>query len=367
MRSILMLEDGTCFEGMPIGPPGECTGPLMLHTAVVGYQEIMTDPANAGKILVFTYPLIGNYGVAGKFNESNRCWLAGVVVKEASSTYSNWQGEDTFANWLERQRVAGIGQVDTRALAVTIREKGEMWGIVSTADRSKDELRGGLQDHKSKTTKDFISQISVKEPTDLGRSASGPKIAVLDLGVLQGFLRQLEALGCNVVLLPYNTSAEAIVQLNPDGLIISNGPEEDEAIPGIVAVMKGVLGGIPTLGISIGHEIISLALGGQLRKMKAGHHGVNYPVKSVHSKRGDITVQNHSFVVEEPSLAPRDDVEITLRNVNDDSIEEIQSESLRFISAQYYPTSPGRGEVHDLFRRFLTLTERAKDTKHAKT
>jgi carbamoyl-phosphate synthase small subunit len=355
MTGILVLEDGSYFEGISIGKAGERIGEVVLNTAVVGYQEIMTDPANAGKIMVFTYPLIGNYGVAKKFSESKKCWIEALVIKEESKMYSNWQAEDSFNNFLKKEHLVAISEVDTRTLAVRIRDKGQMIGIVSSKEPKIGNLLKKLKEDKKDIRRDFIKNISVKKITEIKGNASGPKIAILDLGILNNFLKQLKTLECNLTLLPYNTDADKILGLNPDGLIISNGPEEDEAISGIVEVVKKLIGKIPLLGISLGHEIIALALGGRLRKLKAGHRGVNYPVKSPSSYKGDITVQNHSFVVDEESIKGRDDIKITLRNVNDDSIEEMESGSLKFISTQYYPVSPGFDEINGVFKRFLEL------------
>jgi len=360
MKGIIVLEDGSYFEGVPIGVSGEKIGEVVLNTAVVGYQEIMTDPANAGKILVLTYPLIGNYGVAKKFSESRRCWIEALIIKEESKMSSNWQAEDTFNNFLQRERLVAISEVDTRTLAIRIRDYGEMLGIVSSEEAKIGDLLRKIKDYRNNGRKDFIKNISVKEETEIRGNPSGPRIAIIDLGILNSFLEQLRRLGCNIILLPYNTGLDKILQSNLDGLIISNGPEEDGAVSGIVQVVKGLIGKIPLLGISLGHEIISLALGGKLKRLNVGHHGLNYPVKSPSSFKGDITVQNHSFVVDEESIKGRKEIAITLRNVNDDSIEEMESETLKFISTQYYPVSPGFDEVNEVFRRFLEMVTEGK-------
>jgi carbamoyl-phosphate synthase small subunit len=355
MKAMLVLEDGSSFEGISLGAAGERMGEVILNTSVVGYQEIMTDPANAGKIVVFTYPLIGNYGVAKKFNESRKCWIEALVIKEESNIASNWQAEDTFGNFVKKEGLAAIGEVDTRTLAVTIRDRGEMYGIVSSGKVKKDTLLKRLREYKKNSKKNLIKHISVKKIIETKGSPSEPKIAVLDLGFGNSFLKQLKTLKCNISLLPYNTGADAILKMNIDGLIISNGPEDDGAISGVVNVVQGVLGKLPIMGISTGHEIIGLALGGRLKKMKIGHHGVNYPVKSASSDKGDITVQNHSFVIDEDSIKERSDVAVTLRNVNDSSIEGMESDSLKFISIQYYPASPGFDEINEVFKRFLDI------------
>ena len=363
MKAVLVLEDGSTFHGISAGVAGERVGEVILNTAVVGYQEIMTDPANAGKILVLTYPLIGNYGAAKKFNESGKCWLSALVIKEKSRMYSNWQAEDTFGSFLRKEGLAAISEVDTRTLAVKIRDSGQMLGIVSSKEMEKSALLRKLKDYRRKTKRDFIKDISVRRTKQIKGNPSGPRVAIIDLGILNSFLEQLKSLGCNLTLLPYNTDADKILRLNPDGLVISNGPEEDEAISKIVVVVQKLLGKIPILGISTGGEIIYLALGGKLKKMKTGHHGLNYPVRSPNSYKGDITVQNHSYALDEsfyphlslPSIPQSPDIKITLRNVNDNSVEEVESLPLKFISAQYYPVSPGSGEVNEVFVRFLKM------------
>lgn len=367
MKMKLVLENGSSFQGISIGAPGERIGEVILNTAVVGYQEMLTDPANAGKILVLTYPLIGNYGTAEKFNESNKCRLEGLVIKENSNMYSNWQAQDSFENFLKKQKLTAISEIDTRTLAVEIRDKGEMLGIISAKETDEKKLLKKLQAGIKNIKNNHIADISVKELTKTGRKSSGHNIGILDLGITRSVIRQLKTLGCAVTLLPYKTDGEKILKSKFDALIISNGPEDDEAIPVVAETAKKLLGEIPMLGISTGHEVIALALGGKLKKMKLGHRGVNYPVlpakvlmegKATDSPKGEITVQNHSFIVDEDSVKNRKDVNITLKNVNDNSIEEMESKNLKFISAQYYPASPGFDEVNEVFKRFLKITKK---------
>lgn len=359
MEAKLVLEDGSCFEGISIGSLGEKIGKVVLNTAVVGYQEMMTDPSNAGKILVLTYPLIGNYGVAEKFNESKKCHVEALVIKENSKMHSNWQAEDSLVNFLKKEKVTAISEIDTRTLAVGIRDKGEMFGIISTKNTNEKKLLQKLRGAVKNIKKDFIREISVKKITKGGDNTSGTNIAILDLGITNGFIKQLKTLKCNVTLLPYNTDADKILKSKYRGVIISNGPEDDKAIPQTVKTVRKLLGKIPVLGISTGHEVIGLALGGKLKKMKAGHHGVNYPVKSPGSFKGEITVQNHSFIVNEDSIKNKKDIKITLRNVNDESIEEMESKKLKFISTQYYPVSPGFDEVNEVFLRFMKIIKKS--------
>lgn len=363
MKAILVLEDGSVFEGNASGVSGEKSGEVILNTAVVGYQEIMTDPANAGRIVVMTYPLIGNYGVAKKFYESAGCWLSGLVIKEASRIYSNWQAEGSFGDFLKKEKVVALSDADTRTLAVHIRDKGEMAAILSTKGTPKEELLEQLRLYKKKGRKNLIKEISVKEPVEIKSHPGGPRIGVLDLGMANSFIAQLKTLGCDLTLLPYDTSAEKILSSKLNGLIISNGPENDSAEGLVADTVKNILGKLPVMGISTGHEIIGLALGATLKKMKLGHHGVNYPIKSRDALKGEITTQNHSFVIDGDSIKKRKDVTVTLRNINDNTIEALESKNLKFISTQYYPSSPGFDEVNGAFIRFRNMAGRGKTAR----
>jgi carbamoyl-phosphate synthase small subunit len=362
MKAKLVLEDGSVFEGISVGTEGERIGEVVLNTAVVGYQEMVTDPTSAGKILVLTYPLIGNYGVAKKFNESKKCWISGLIIKESSRIYSNWQAEGPFEGFLKKEDVVAISDIDTRTLAVTIRDKGEMLGIISTKDSAADELLKKLKNYKKRPL-EAIKDISVKKPAEIKGKSSGANIAVLDLGMKNSFIKQLAILGCNITLLPYDTKAKDILALKPDGLIVSNGPENDSAIPEIANTVKDLLGKIPMMGVVTGHEIIGLALGAKLIRMKIGHHGSNYPIKPPDSFKGEITVQNHSYVIDEDFI-PKKSVTITMRNVNDNSIEEMEGKALKFISVQYNPVSPGFNEVNGAFIRFLKIAGKPSKMKN---
>jgi len=231
VKAKLVLEDGSFFEGLSFGVSDEKIGEVILNTAVVGYQEIITDPANAGKIVVLTYPLIGNYGVAKQFNESRKCWIEGLVIKEASRISSNWQAEDTLEKFLKKQKVVATQGIDTRTLAVRLRDKGEMFGILSTGDKKTEALLKKLKEYKKKTKINFIKRMSTKKTVRIKGKPSAQKIAILDIGITNSILKQLKDLGCAITLLPYNTRADKILALNSDGLIISNGPEKDESIP----------------------------------------------------------------------------------------------------------------------------------------
>ena len=356
MKAILLLNDGVVFEGEDFGSSGEVIGELILNTAGVGYQEMLTNPANAGKILVFTYPLIGNYGVAPKFNESKRVWTSGIVFKEKSRIFSNWQAKGSFEEFTKEHDLVGISGIDTRTLAVHIRDKGPFWGIISTQSSNRQELLNKIDAFRKKTLVSFLPKISVSKPAHLKSSAKkGAALAVLDLGITNSIIKQLQVMGFSLVLLPYNTSAQDILRQKVDGLIISDGPEEDPGLDEVVSNTKPLIGKLPILGIATGHQVLARALGCRIMKMKLGHRGVNYPVYSPPHYKGEITVQNHSWVVDADSLLKLKNIKVTAHNLNDRTIEEIESKKLRLIGTQYSPASPGFDEVNPVFNRFAKM------------
>jgi len=355
MRAILMLEDGKSFPAETLNGSGDSIGEVILNTAVVGYQEMMTDPANAGKILVLTYPLIGNYGIAPKFNESKKVWLAGLVIKEKSRIFSNWQAKSSFDDFIKMHHLLTIGEVDTRTLAVHLRQKGSMLGIISTRDSEGKELLSKIDSFRKKTKESLLPQISVKKSTRLGKAGAKYKIAILDLGIQNSIIEQLATLGFSITLLPFNTSAEEILRLKPKGLIISSGPEEDAGLKAVVDNIKPLLNKLPILGISTGHQVLARALGAKITKLKLGHHGVNYPIHNPATYKGEITVQNHSYAVDVDSLNKIKDVKIAAFNLNDRTVEEMESRKLKLLGVQYCPVSPGFGEVNSIFKKFMKM------------
>lgn len=357
MTAKLVLEDGSCFEGVSIGATGRYVGDVILNTGIVGYQQNITDPANAGKILIQTYPVIGSTGVAEKFALSSRPWAAAVIIKELSRVASNYQTEGEFQDYLAERGVICLSGVDTRAVAVAIRDNGEQAGVVSTDEADADELLKHIKSEKDSTPRDWISQVGVREPTKI--CSGSTSVAVVDLGVRADLLSQLESQDMAVTLLPCNIPAEEILQGGYEAAVFSSGPEEDDAIEPLAAEAAKLLGKIPTLGIGVGHEVLSVAAGGKTSRLPLGHRGMNYPVRSPQSWRGEITVQNHRRIVEPESLG--DDVTVTLINVNDETVEEIASGKLRMLSTHTIPAPPGPGEVHHVFRRFAGMVCNQED------
>lgn len=355
MKAILMLEDGHGFKGQALGATGERIGEVILNTSVVGYQEMMTDPANAGKILVLTYPLIGNYGVAPKFNESKKVWLSGLVIKEKSRIYSNWQARMSFDDFIKKHNLLAISEVDTRSLAVHLRHKGEMLGIISSKSFEAKELLSNLENFRKKRAESLLPRISTTNPKQLGHKKAKYKIAILDLGIANSIIRQLETLGLSIILLPYSILSAEVLRFKAQGLIISNGPEEDMGLKDVVINVKQLINKLPILGISTGHQILARALGAKVNKMKLGHRGVNYPIQNPASYKGEITVQNHSYVVDIDSLNKIKEIKITGFNLNDRSVEEMESKKLKIIGVQYEPVSPGFNEVNAVFKKFIKM------------
>jgi len=358
MKAILVLGDGHSFLGENLGATGESIGEVIFNTAVVGYQEMMTDPANAGKILVLTYPLIGNYGVAPKFNESKNVWLSGLVIKEKSRMYSNWQAKASFDDFVKEHNLLTMTEVDTRTLAVHLRQKGEMLGIISTKNFEARELLAKIDNFRKRSRESLLPKISVSKPKKMGKARAKVRIAILDLGIQNSVIRQLETLGVSIVVLPYNISPKEILRLKPHGLVISGGPEEDVGLKEVVSNVTQLLNKLPMLGICTGHQVLAMALGAKVVKMKLGHHGVNYPIQNPASYKGEITVQNHSFVVDTDTLSAIKEIKITGYNLNDRSIEEMESKRLKLIGAQYCPASAGFEEVNPIFKKFLNLIKK---------
>lgn len=357
--ALLVLEDEGVFSGSSIGIEGVAVGPLFFDTRVVGFQEVITDPANAGKILMFTYPLIGNYGINDKFNESGRAWVKGLVIKEKSRMYSNWQAKGSLDDFLKKENLVALSEVDTRTLAVHLRDKGEVWAALSTNGKTKEELLKEVKLQKQKPKPDLIKAISV-EKIKVIKGKTKTCVGILDLGVTQSLLRQLNNLGLEIVLLPYDTGPQEILKLKLKGLIISGGPEDDPILENIVAAVRKLIGKIPLLGIALGSQVIAKSLGAEIKKIHLGHHGVNYPIKYPSSYQGDITVQNHSWVVDAASLKKIKGVEITALHLNDETVEGYALKKHKIIAVQYNPVSPGFDEINRILIEFLRLMKGKK-------
>ena len=369
--AILALEDGRVFRGRRLGAEGEACGEVVFNTAMTGYQEILTDPSYAGQIVTLTYPLIGNYGVRGAFDESRRVFAEALVVREAAEFPQPWRSEGRLAEYLEERGVVGIEGVDTRALTRHIRERGELRAVVSSLDLDATRLVKKAQGSPGLVGRNLVAAVTCAAPYRFAAEAAQPeapapepasrpaagtagRVVVYDFGVKRGILRSLAAHGFEVVVVPAATPAADALRWSPVGVVLSNGPGDPAAVPEARAAAAELIGELPVLGICLGHQISALALGAGTRKLKFGHHGANHPVLDVPGGRVLVTSQNHGFVVEAESL-PRD-AAVTHRSLNDGALEGFADERRHLLCVQFHPEgSPGPDDAAYLFGHFAAL------------
>jgi carbamoyl-phosphate synthase small subunit len=361
-RATLVLEDGAVFEGYSFAGAGEVAGEVVFTTSMVGYQETITDPSYRGQILLFTYPLIGNYGVIPGDDESRQVQAAAVLVREYTPHPSNWASERSLADLLDGDGVLGVEGIDTRALTRHLRDKGAMRGVISTSESDRAVLRDRATAHPSMVGLDLASTSSeLSEPTILPAFGEERcRVVALDYGVKGSIYQELRARGASVLAMPGSTSPDEILAAAPDGLFLSNGPGDPAALGEAVDTLRPLLGEVPTFGICLGHQLLGLALGCETYKMPFGHHGANHPVRNLESGRIEITSQNHGFAVSEDSL--QTGVELTHRNLYDGTVEGIANRALRAWSVQYHPeSSPGPRDSGYLFEEFVdAISERVR-------
>jgi carbamoyl-phosphate synthase small subunit len=359
--ALLVLEDGTIFRGQAFGAIGERCGEVVFNTSMCGYQEITTDPSYCGQIVVMTYPLIGNYGANAEDVESGQPWVEGFAVREISPLHSNWRSAESLDAFLARHGVPGISGIDTRALTRHLRSRGAMKGIVSSADTDAASLLRKAQASAGLVGRDLVREVTCEKAYAPGLGgAKKHRVAVIDCGVKRSILTCLAEVGCDLTVYPASTSAAEILASRPDGVFLSNGPGDPEAVPYVAETLRGLLGKKPVFGICLGHQMLGLALGGRTYKLKFGHRGANHPVMDKRTGRIDITSQNHGFCVDMDSLDERT-VELTHVNLYDRTNEGLRHRELPAFSVQYHPeASPGPHDARHLFDEFVTLIERHK-------
>ncbi len=362
-RALLALEDGTTFAGEHFGARGETSGEVVFNTSMTGYQEILTDPSYTGQIVAMTYPLIGNYGVNADDVESDTPHVEGFVVKELSRIASNWRGTQTLGDWLAKYGIVGIQGVDTRALTRLLRTKGALKGVLSTEDLDPARLVAKAKASPGLVGRDLVKEVSCTKAFTWEPPQGTPArfhVVAIDCGTKRNIFRMLSQAGCKVTVVPASTTAQRILAYKPDGLFLSNGPGDPEAVPYVIEAVRQCLPTVPTFGICLGHQILGLALGGKTYKLKFGHHGGNHPVLDMTTQKVEITAQNHGFAVDVASI-PGGQVTQTHLNLYDKTVEGMRHNTLPVFSVQYHPeASPGPHDAHHLFDQFLQLMERTR-------
>ena len=357
-QAILCLEDGFLLEGESIGAEGEAFGEVVFNTSMMGYQEILTDPSYKGQIVTMTYPHIGNYGVNDEDVESRKPYVEGFVVKELSRITSNPRSQATLEAYLVKQGIVGIQGVDTRALTKHLRTFGAKKGVISTVSGDPEALLKKAKASPDLIGVDLVKEVTCETPYEWKGKDTPPArfhVVAIDYGIKQNILRQLTAIGCRVTVLPASATAEEILSYRPDGLFLSNGPGDPEAVTYSIETVRSLLGRLPIFGICLGHQILGLALGGKTFKLKFGHHGGNHPVLRLKDQKVEITCQNHGFCVDLDSI-PKKEMMLTHVNLNDRTVEGMCHKKLPIFSVQYHPeASPGPHDSRYLFGEFVRM------------
>ena len=362
-RAYLLLEDGRQFFGESLGRRADTLGEVVFNTSMTGYQEVLTDPSYSGQIVVMTYPLIGNYGINSQDPESSKVQVAGFVVREVPPRYSNWRAETSLEEYLDKAGVVGLAGVDTRALTLHLRSAGAMRAAIAQADTPVDAVLARILAHPRMEGLDLTCGVSTPEPYDV--AATGDErfhVLAYDYGVKRNSLRMLAERGCRVTTVPANTRPEAMLELKPDGLFLSNGPGDPDAVEhSTEAIRLFAKNEIPVFGICLGHQLTALAFGGQTYKLLFGHRAANHPVRRMEDGAVEITSQNHGFAVrrgsgDEVEGAP--ELRTTHINLNDQTMEGLEHRELPIFSVQYHPeAAPGPHDSLYLFDRFTAAME----------
>lgn len=366
--AILVLADGTSYEGYAFGAKGTTFGEVVFNTGMTGYQEVMTDPSYSGQIVTFTYPELGNTGVNSEDEESFKPHIKGVIARNITEKPSNWRSTQSLPDYLKQHNVVGIYGIDTRDLTRRLRSSGAMNGAISSEILDPDELLVRLQAVPSMAGLNLVKEVTTKEVYEWTEATSAEwefsnrtnleekekfTVVAIDFGVKRNILRRLASYGCKVIVVPANTSPEEILKYNPDGIFLSNGPGDPSAVAEGIKTAKTLLEAKkPTFGICMGHQILGLSLGAETFKLKFGHRGLNQPAGL--KQKVEITSQNHGFAVTEESLGA--DVEITHLNLNDRTVAGLKHKTLPFFSVQYHPeASPGPHDADYLFEQFVKM------------
>jgi carbamoyl-phosphate synthase small subunit len=365
------LEDGTVFEGVSFGAPAQRTGEVVFNTAITGYQEIFTDPSYCGQIVVLTNPQIGNYGANQADCEASGPFIEGLVVREMSPVVSNWRADGKAENFLAKNGIPVIAEIDTRRLVRLLRERGAMRGIIAAGEHDHAHLIARARQAPSMAGQNLVARVSTSasyqwtqgvDAVSVSDKVAAPieprfHVVAYDYGIKRNILRHLVQIGSRVTVVPSGAPAEDVLSLHPDGVFLSNGPGDPEPLEYQAAQVKKLIGKVPVFGICLGHQILGLAFGGKTYKLKFGHHGANHPVLNHRTGKVEITSQNHGFCVDPASL-PDSQVEITHLNLNDQTVEGLRHRSEPVFCVQYHPeAAPGPHDSHYLFNDFAAAME----------
>ena len=354
----LVFADGTEYYGYGFGCDCDRVCEVVFNTSPVGYQEIISDPSYTYQAVVMTYPLIGNYGIADEDFETKIPTVGGLIVREYNDSPSNFRCTKTLSEVMEEYKIPGISGVDTRKLTRSIRDRGTRRALITSASTPVGEALEVLE--AVKVPRDAVSRVSCRKRWYARTSGAAYSVVAVDFGIKLNIIRSLNRRGCNVTVVPYDTPAEEIIKMRPDGVFLSNGPGDPQDVPGAVELINMLKGRYPMFGICLGHQLIGLACGAETYKLKFGHRGGNHPVKNLTNGRVEITSQNHSYAVNRDSLSGTG-LEITHINLLDNTVEGMECAADRVFSVQYHPESaPGPQDSAYLFDKFVSLMKEAK-------
>jgi carbamoyl-phosphate synthase small subunit len=389
LTGVLALEDGTIFTGRPFGAvealAPECgrRGEVVFATGMTGYQEICTDPSYRGQMVVLTYPLIGNYGVASDDVESRRPWISALLVREYCDEYSNWRAAESLDDYLARSGIPGLCEFDTRALTRHLRDHGTLRGVIRAypAGEAPDipALLAEARAVRSVSELDVVAEVSTDEvepwlapwtagsgsplPLSEATDEGAPRVLLIDTGFKRNIARCLAQRGLEVIVAPHDVDLALVRRLRPDGVLLSNGPGDPESVAGLIELTRALVWQerIPLMGICLGHQILGLAAGAHTSRLPFGHHGGNHPVREVRTGRVSVTSQNHNFQVDAASIPPGSGLYVSHINLSDGSVEGLAHEDLPVFSVQYHPeAAPGPEDNRELFDRFAALIARER-------
>ena len=356
MNRKIVLEDGSEYLGYGFGADGDRVCEIVFNTSMVGYQEIVSDPSYTYQMVVMTYPLIGNYGITDEDYETKTPTIGGLVVREYNDLPSNFRYTKTLSETMEEYHIPGISGIDTRALTRSIRDLGSRKVLITSADTPREEALEILKN--AEIPHDAVSKVSCRKRWYSRTANAKYNVVAVDCGMKLNIVRSLNARGCNVTVVPWNTTADEVIRMNPDGIFLSNGPGDPEDVTPVIELIRALRGKYPIFGICLGHQMISLAYGAKTYKLKFGHRGGNHPVKNLQTGKLEITSQNHSYAVDSASVAGTG-LEITHINLLDNTVEGVKCEKDRVFSVQYHPESaPGPQDSAYLFDQFIALMEK---------